>query len=529
MTQNRIWTQTILSLFKFIVIFSLFLTMTSLLYAQEDTSPITVPSATEETMIAHGRYLVTASNCYGCHTNESAYPYAGGNAFTTPFGTLYSANITPDKVAGIGSLNDDQFYNILHNGKNKNGERLYPIMPYDSYTLMTREDVTAIKAYLFSQQAIRYDNKKNSLRFPFNMRWILGGWNVLNLKKGEFKPDASKTEVINRGAYLATALGHCGACHTPRTLSMGSEHKMGLSGGIIATGWYAPNITPDVVSGIGRWSDEELLQYFTTGQLVGKANATGPMASSSIHSLSHLSESDIKAIIAWLRDQQPIRNKADQVLLDARAQFEWGKPQDFSDQYRQTIKDYSAAPSAINTNIEPERFYYGACATCHGIDGQGVRSSTHPSLVRNSTLGRTNAYNVALVILNGSYKPTMGTHKEVLMPSFKDQFNDEEIAALTNWLFKNYGRPEIHITQDEVSKLRLGKTPIVPPVISIAKSISIAALALVVIFILGAVIRYSPRIKAAFGIGKRKKTYKNKEMPNRTTTFVPKNEKQSEK
>lgn len=518
MNKNSVWVNATQFFLKFLAICGLCYATSTPLFAQkpteletpntsvkEDDSLDSEPAWQEDPLISRGRYLTAASNCYGCHTNEPDYPYAGGKEFYTPFGTLYSSNITPDKITGIGSMNDEQFYKTLHQGRGKNGEHLYPVMPYDSYTQMTHDDVIAIKAYLLSERAIRQENRENNLSFPFSMRWILVGWNLFNFNKGEFSSDASKTAVINRGAYLATALGHCSTCHTPRTLTMGSEHKSGLSGDIVTTGWYAPNITPDTVSGIGRWSDEELTQYLTAGFAPGKANATGPMAATAVHSLSKLSDEDIQALIAWLRNQQPIRNKTDLSLPDARTQFEWGEAQDLSDQHRQTIKDYSATPSAINTSIEPVRFYYGACASCHGIDGTGSNNSTVPSLVHNSTLGRPNAHNVALVILNGSHRPAIGEHKEVFMPSFKHQFNDEELTALVNWLFQSYGRPQTQITQPDVAKLRLGENPVPPPIISIAKSISIAILSLLVIFVLGALIRYSPRIKAALKPGKRRK------------------------
>lgn len=487
----------------------------TIVHAQESQAALATQQASDpiaqkneivaETPFERGRRLTIAADCYACHTSDDNYPYAGGNGIPTPFGTLYPPNITPDKKTGIGLWSDEEFYNALHNGKNKKGQHLYPAMPYDSYTLISKEDAKLIKDYLFSQQAVQQQNRENELKFPFNVRGIMIGWNLFNFKGGEFKPDPAKSEKINRGAYLSAALGHCSTCHTPRNLTMGSDNSRNLAGDVITTGWYAPNITPDAISGIGLWKDEELAQYLKTGYVQNKSNAAGPMAEVIDKSLSKLPDDDIDAIIAWLRDQPAIRNKSDADQKDAKGNFGWGSPHDFTNTLRQSLNDYSATPSKLGVVINPSTIYYGACASCHGIDGTGVPKANFPSLVNNSALGQNNAFNVALVILNGVNRPAYQNDPEVFMPAYKNQFSDEEIAALTNWLFKNFGRPTTQITPSEVAKLRIDQSPIELPILAIAKSASIAVFALLVIFMLGAIIRYYPKIKALFSARRRKK------------------------
>lgn len=496
------------------IMFSLSMTV----YAQENNTSSAIQHAAtpfiannqplSENPVERGQHLAVAADCYACHTSDPNYPYAGGNGITTPFGTIYPPNITPNKNTGIGLWSDEEFYNALHRGKGQKGQHLYPAMPYDSYTLITHEDVKAIKNYLFTLQPIQQQNRDNQLKFPFNVRGILIGWNLFNFKEGEFKPDPAKSEQINRGAYLSTALGHCSTCHTPRSLIMGSDYSLNLAGSIITTGWYAPNITPDPISGIGLWQDEELAQYLKTGYVQSRSNAAGPMAEAINYSLSKLSDEDIRDIIAWLRDQPAIRNKSDIDQTSAKGHFGWDSPHDFTNTLRQTLNDYSATPSTLNTATDAAAIYYGACASCHGRDGTGVAQAHFPSLVKNSVLGQDNAFNVVLVILNGVNRPAYQEHPEVFMPAYKNQFSDEQIAALSNWLFKNYGRPSTQVTPAEVTKLRADQSPIELPILAITKSVSIAIFALLVIFFLGAIIRYSPRIKAAFSSSKRKKNHK---------------------
>ncbi len=248
-----------------------------------------------------GEYLTKAADCVACHTVAgSGKPFAGGVAFRLPFGTIYSTNITADDETGIGRWSDDEFVRAVREGVRKGGRHLYPAFPYTSYTQLSRDDVLAIKSYLFSLPNMRQANRPNTLRFPFNQRWVMGFWNAFFFKSQRFAADPSKSAQWNRGAYLATALGHCGECHTPRNFGFGLEQGKALAGEELQ-GWRAYNITSDPKYGIGSWSDDEIAQYLNTGHADGRGSAAGPMGEAVAHSLQYLNPEDTAALVVYLR------------------------------------------------------------------------------------------------------------------------------------------------------------------------------------------------------------------------------------
>ena len=200
-----------------------------------------------------GEYLTRAADCTACHTAKGGAPYAGGLAFALPFGTIYSPNITADKDTGIGNWSDAQFLNALHRGIDDEGERLYPAMPYASYTYMTDADALAIKAYLFSLKPVHQENPEDKLSFPFNQRWLMGLWSMFFNADRRFEPNPARSEAWNRGAYLSEALAHCGECHTPRNLAFALDNRKKF-GGALTAGWRAYNISSDSATGVGDWS-----------------------------------------------------------------------------------------------------------------------------------------------------------------------------------------------------------------------------------------------------------------------------------
>ncbi len=217
--------------------------------------PTGVPASLRTaSLVERGKYLAEAADCTVCHTAKGGTPYTGGFAFTLPFGTIYSTNITPDKQTGIGNYTDRDFLNALHRGIRKDGARLYPAMPYTSYTYMTDADALAIKAYLFSLAPVRAPAERYTLSFPFNQRWLMAMWDRVFNENRRFEPNTSKSARWNRGAYLAEALAHCGECHTPRNLAYGLDNRRKF-GGAVTAGWHAYNITSDTTSGLGVWPD----------------------------------------------------------------------------------------------------------------------------------------------------------------------------------------------------------------------------------------------------------------------------------
>ena len=265
--------------------------------------------------IERGRYLAVLGDCVACHTTPGGKPFAGGVALETPFGALVGPNITPDVATGVGTWSEADFWRAMHEGVGRNGVRLYPAMPYPAYTKVTREDASALWAYLRTLQPVHNEIQSNQLQFPFNARRpATSAWNLINFQPGVFQPDPAKSEEWNRGAYLVEGLGHCGTCHTPKNITGGDRGGEALQGALLQD-WYAPDITADMRTGIGSWSTEEIVRYLRTG-----ANsfdiASGPMAEAVENSTSHMTDADLAAIATYLKDTPP-RNQAAVTALAA--------------------------------------------------------------------------------------------------------------------------------------------------------------------------------------------------------------------
>ena len=262
--------------------------------------PTGVPASLRNaSLVARGEYLARAADCRACHTVSRDRLYAGGLPLPLPFGTLYSTNITPDKETGIGNYSDQDFLNAVQRGVRPDGTRLYPAMPFPSYTRMTDADALAIKAYLFSLPAIHAQNQPNSFSFPYDQRWLMGLWSAFFNENSRFQPNAAQSAEWNRGAYLAEALAHCGECHTPRNLALALDNRNKFAGAVY--GWYAFNITSDKGSGIGAWSDDQLRDYLSTGHTAGRGTAAGPMGEAVDKSFSYMAPADIRALVTYVR------------------------------------------------------------------------------------------------------------------------------------------------------------------------------------------------------------------------------------
>jgi len=254
-------------------------------------------------LVARGAYLATAAGCADCHTDakNGGRPYAGGRALTTPFGTFYAPNITPDMVTGIGQWSDVQFLNALREGVRPDGSNFFPVFPYPSFTKITDGDVRAIKAYLFAQPAVRQANRAHDVAFPFSWRFLLSGWKVLFFNPGPFRPAPDRGETYNRGAYLVTALAHCGECHTSRNWFGAMEPSRFLAGTPHGPdGKAVPNITPNQETGIGKWSDDDIEALLKDGQTPDFDFVGGAMAEV-VKNTARLTDADRRAIAAFLR------------------------------------------------------------------------------------------------------------------------------------------------------------------------------------------------------------------------------------
>ena len=259
--------------------------------------------------VSRGGYLVLAGGCTTCHTEKNGTRFAGGRPLNTPFGTFFSPNITPDRETGIGRWSDEDFVSALREGVRPDGAHYFPVFPFTTYARMTRDDALAIKAYLFSTPPVSKPNKEHDVGFPFSWRLIQAGWKLLFFDPGEFKADPSKSDSWNRGAYLVEALAHCGECHTPRNMFGAANREKWLAGTVDGPdGEIAPNITPDKESGIGAWSEGDIIQLLKIGFKPNFDDVQGTMAEAVEDGLKALTDDDLKAIAVYLRALPAIHN-----------------------------------------------------------------------------------------------------------------------------------------------------------------------------------------------------------------------------
>ncbi|MDE1994636.1 MAG: cytochrome c, partial [Rhizobiaceae bacterium] len=248
--------------------------------------------AQDKALIARGEYLARAGDCVACHTAPEGHVFAGGLAMPTPFGTLYTSNITPDPETGIGNWSADDFYRTMHEGRFPDGGLLYPAMPFASYTKVTREDSDAIYAYLRTVEPVHQKDKEHELDFPYNNRSLILGWRTLFFKEGTFAPDPTKSDEWNRGAYLVEGLGHCGMCHTPINALGGNSQSDAFKGGLIPMqNWYAPSLTSNKEAGLGDWSIKDITDLLQKG-VSNRGAVYGPMADVVYNSLQYISDDD---------------------------------------------------------------------------------------------------------------------------------------------------------------------------------------------------------------------------------------------
>ena len=399
-------------------------------------APLIAGAPASGNVLARGEYLATAADCVACHTEPGSFKrFSGGVAFKLPFGTIYSSNITADKEYGIGAWSDDEFVRAVREGVAKGGQHLYPAFPYTSYTRLSRSDVLAIKAYLMSLPAWPESNKRNDLIFPFNQRWAMSFWNAAFFKSQRFAVDAARSAQWNSGAYLATALGHCGECHTPRNLGFGMQHGEELAGATLQ-GWRAYNITSDPKYGIGGWSEADMAAYLHSGHAPGHASASGPMAEAVTNSLQHLQGDDVAAMVAYLRTV-PQREGIDPVAVDARPAA--------------TLAASDAAPAGSAVPGEGLRLFEGACASCHQWNGKGQQTD-YASLVGTRGVNDAEGTNVTQAILKGVEARIAGN--DVFMPAFGAAYTDTEISALANYVIGQFGGKQGLVTPQDVAKRR---------------------------------------------------------------------------
>jgi mono/diheme cytochrome c family protein len=371
--------------------------------------------------VERGRYLAAASDCISCHTvPDSGQPLAGGRPIETPFGDIVAPNITPDLATGIGAWSDDEFDAAVRKGIGRNGMRLYPAMPYNAYTRMSRDDVLAIRAYLSTVQPITNSGQRPLLPFPFNIRAAMRVWNALYFTEGQYVADPQQSPAWNRGKFLVDGPSHCGACHTPKSALGGDKTAQYLQGAYLQ-GWSAPDITNDPRTGLGHWSAEDITIYLKTGHNRVTA-ATGPMAEAIALSFSKMTDDDVTAIATYLK----------------------------------SLPGRQSAPGPLPANapamIAGGAIYRDQCSACHGLNGRGV-AQLFPSIAESAMVRSDDPSTVIRIVLRGAR--SVATDAEPTapgMPSYGWQLSDTQIADVLTYMRNSWGGAAAEVTPDDVSR-----------------------------------------------------------------------------
>ncbi|MGC1776913.1 MAG: c-type cytochrome [Xanthobacteraceae bacterium] len=380
--------------------------------------------------VKRGEYLARAADCMVCHTAPRGAQYAGGLAIPLPFGTIYSPNITPDKDTGIGDYSDQDFLNAVQRGIRRDGARLYPAMPYTSYTYMTDADALAIKSYLFSLPAVHADDRANTFTFPFNQRWSMIFWSLAFNADSRFAPNTVQSAEWNRGAYIAEALAHCGECHTPRNFAFALDNRKKFAGALTA-GWKAFNITSDKATGIGGWTGEQVRDYLAQGHAMGRGTAAGPMGEAVDESFSQMTPADIHAVVSYVRSVPPVTSSEPATIAPpAPASHKQGG---------------AVADTAGKTVFEQ------ACASCHNWTGVSP-ISPFATIAGTRAVNDSTATNVAQIVISGTVRHT--PQGIISMPAFGSAYSDIEIAAVANYVTGRFGSAPSDLTDKDVAKLR---------------------------------------------------------------------------
>jgi mono/diheme cytochrome c family protein len=380
-------------------------------------------------IVARGEYLAQAGDCVACHTSPGGKLFAGGRAMPTPFGTLYTSNVTPDGETGIGKWSADQFYTMMHTGRSPDGGLLYPAMPFASYTKVTRADSDAIFAFMQSVPPVKQVNKSHDLKFPYNNRSLIIGWRTLFFTEGEFKPDITKSADWNRGAYLVQGLGHCAMCHSAINALGGSSESAAFEGGLIPMqNWYAPSLTSNKEAGLGDWSIKDISDYLQIG-VSNRGAVYGPMADVVYNSLQYLSDDDTRAMAIYLK------GLAQGSSPDTRA------------------PSLPSAESSLLLSLG-KPIYDKQCASCHGLEGLG-KPPHYPPLAGNQSIQMSSAVNAIRMVLNGGYPPgTAGNPMPYGMPPFAQALSDDEIAAVVTYIRTSWGNRGDAVSARQANELR---------------------------------------------------------------------------
>lgn len=393
----------------------------------------TVGAADLSELEKSGQYLANAGNCISCHTSENGKPFAGGLAFETEFGTIYSTNITSDPEFGIGQWSLDEFEAAVRHGERPNGENLYPVFPYTSYTMISDQDVAAIYAFLKTIEPVKYTHPENDLSFPYNQRWAVGLWKSLYFDEERFEPQPEQSQQWNRGAYLVEGLGHCGMCHSPRNFMGATDPDLAMTGGTYMTRvegklstWSAPNLT-SADNGLAMWPQEDITDYLKLG-FSHRASVFGPMNKVVLNSTRHMSVEDVTAMAVYLKSL----------------------PADSQD----------TSPPAEDDTIRAGSIQYDIhCGTCHLPTGQGS-PTTGPTLIGSPVVLDTDPASLINITLFGAQTPKTPPSDEWRlrrwkhMNAFAAKLNDKQVADLLSFIRSKWGHKAGAVSTEQVAAQR---------------------------------------------------------------------------
>ena len=387
-------------------------------------TPVAVRAIPDDyALVERGRTLATAGDCIACHTPAGGQPFAGGRDLVTPFGIIKTPNLTPDVASGIGSWSADNFYRALHEGRRPDGTHLYPAFPYPFYTKLTRADSDAIFAFMRRLLPKANAIDRDTLPFPFGIRSVMIGWNLLFFRQGEFKPDPARSAEYNEGAYLTEGLGHCGACHTPLNSLGANKASRAFERGVVQ-GWTAPNITNADRVGLGQWTLDDITAYLRTGHNA-QAAAGGPMAEVVAYSTAAMTEGQRHAIDVYVRER-------DSVAVVPPAPI---PPQDAR----------MRAGAAIYTDT---------CMACHKPDGSGV-DRLFPRLAGSAAVQQDDPTSLVRVVVQGSKSvATYPAPTAPAMPSLGWRLSDDEVASVLTYIRNSWGNKAYAVAAADVGAIQ---------------------------------------------------------------------------
>jgi len=400
-----------------------------------------VVSANEAALVKRGEYLARAADCMACHTARGGKPFAGGLPLQTPIGVIYSTNITPDKATGIGDYRYDDFDRALRHGVAKNGDTLYPAMPYPSYASVKPTDVKALYAYfMHAVPAVHRSQTANEIPWPLSVRWPLALWRhaFVPAAATDQVADASATDSqLARGRYLVESLGHCGACHTSRGTVFEEKALTDAGGSAFLSGavveqWFAKNLRSDMADGLGQWSDDDIVAFLRSGRNAHSA-AFGGMSDVVQQSTQYLNDGDLHSIAAYLKSLQPAGTGSAQMTYDDTA---------------------AKALHAGELTSPGARIFVNNCAACHRTDGKGY-AAVFPRLALSSTVNSSDPTSLIHIVLRGSAMPgTPSAPTSFAMPGFSQRLSDQQVADVVSFIRSSWGNHAPSVNASTVSKVR---------------------------------------------------------------------------